>query len=203
METIASRTARVWFFAKLSIPSPDSCSPGRDSAVTRDSKQFPPQDRNEGAISKDAAKTWKSRGASSLSENSRASAKRAGATITFLKWNRGMKPDATPTRDDVARLVRGKRSRTRVGSRHIRHRLRQDELQRLEIARSRGFLIVTQTTRDALRNAWHLDCRARLRACVFVERTDVDFVVTGEANSHPLRERLMTLGAVVSFVESL
>jgi hypothetical protein len=114
-----------------------------------------------------------------------------------------MKQNETPTRDDVARLVRGKRSRTRAGSRHIRHRLRQDELQRLEVARGRGFLLVTPTTRDALRNAWHLDCRARVRPCVFVERTDVEFVVTGESNSQPLRERLMTLEAVGSFVESL
>ena len=68
-----------------------------------------------------------------------------------------MKSSTSPTIDDVARLIRGKRSKNRVGSRQIRHRLRQDEIQRLSVARERGFLLITSSTRDALRNAWHLD----------------------------------------------
>lgn len=114
-----------------------------------------------------------------------------------------MNSDSSPTRDDVARLVRGKRSKNRVGSRQIRHRLRQDELRRLTVARTRGFLIVTSTTRNALRNAWHLDCRARQRPCVFVERTSSNFILTGEHNSQPLHAQLTNLSAVGLFVESL
>jgi len=72
-----------------------------------------------------------------------------------------MKGEAPITKDDVARLTRGKSSRNRVGSRHVRHRLRQDELKRLDIARGRGFLVVTPGTRAALLNAWYLDCAAR------------------------------------------
>jgi len=82
------------------------------------------------------------------------------------------------SRDDVARLIRGRRSRNRVGSRQIRHRLRQDELERLVIARQRGYLLLTRSTRTALRNAWHLDCQANERPFVCVERTPDGFLVT-------------------------
>ncbi len=76
----------------------------------------------------------------------------------------------TISKDDVARLTRGKRSKNRVGSRQIRHRLRQDELERLAVARERGYLLVTRSTRTALENAWHLDCLACTRPFVCVER---------------------------------
>jgi hypothetical protein len=81
------------------------------------------------------------------------------------------------SKDDVARLIRGKRSKNRVGSRQIRHRLRQDELERLSIARERGYLLVTPSTRTALENAWHLDCLANKRPCVYVSRLAVGFLV--------------------------
>jgi hypothetical protein len=82
------------------------------------------------------------------------------------------------SKDDVARLVRGKPSKHRVGSRQIRHRLRQDELERLAIARERGYLLVTPSTRTALENAWHLDCLANKRPCVYVSRVSAGFLVT-------------------------
>ena len=81
-----------------------------------------------------------------------------------------MKSDAQITKDDVARLTRGKSSRNRVGSRQIRHRLRQDELKRLAIARNRGYLVVNPGTRAALLNAWYLDCAARGVEYVCVDR---------------------------------
>jgi hypothetical protein len=85
------------------------------------------------------------------------------------------------SKDDVARLVRGRRSKNRVGSRQIRHRLRQDELERLAIARERGYLLLTPSTRTALENAWHLDCLATRRPCVYVSRVERGFLVTRAA----------------------
>lgn len=82
------------------------------------------------------------------------------------------------SKDDVARLIHGKRSKSRVGSRQIRHRLRQDELERLAIARERGYLLLTSSTRTALENAWHLDCVANQRPCVYVSRVASGFLVT-------------------------
>jgi hypothetical protein len=114
-----------------------------------------------------------------------------------------MRTSVTPTIDDVARLTRGKRSKNRVGSRQIRHRLRKDELQRLTVARARGFLLLTPSTRDALRNAWHLDCLARKRPCIFVERDTLDFILTGEYGSGKLHERRASLAEVSAFLESL
>ncbi|MFN5061282.1 MAG: hypothetical protein ACK5GN_00390 [Pseudomonadota bacterium] len=72
-----------------------------------------------------------------------------------------MKSEQSITKDDVARLTRGKRSINGVGSRQVRHRLRKDELERLAVARRRGYLLVTPSTRSALLNAWYLDCQAR------------------------------------------
>lgn len=114
-----------------------------------------------------------------------------------------MKPTTSPTIDDVARLIRGKRSKNRVGSRQIRHRLRQDELQRLSVARERGFLVITASTRNALCNAWHLDCTARNRPCLFVERTSSQFIVKGEHGSVPVNEQRATLAEIISLVESM
>lgn len=97
-----------------------------------------------------------------------------------------MNKNQGPTKDDVARLIRGKPSKGRFGSRQIRHRLRNDELQRLSIARSRGFLAITTSTRAALKNAWHLDCLAASKPCVFVQHTEDGYVVSGERNGEPL-----------------
>jgi hypothetical protein len=90
-----------------------------------------------------------------------------------------MRPDLVVTKDDVARLTRGKASKNRCGSRQIRHRLRLDELERMSIARSRGYLLVTPSTRAALRNAWYLDCVAASRPCIYVERTDTGYHLSG------------------------
>jgi hypothetical protein len=114
-----------------------------------------------------------------------------------------MTVDPSPTKDDVARLIRGKSSKSRAGSRQIRHRLRQDELRRLIVARERGFLLTTPSTRNTLRNAWHLDCRARERPCVFVERVNAKYLLTGERDSQALREEIPSLIGVVCFVEAL
>jgi hypothetical protein len=90
------------------------------------------------------------------------------------------------TPDDVERLTHGKPSKNRVGSRQIRHRLRLDERERLEIARSKGFLLLTGSTRAALKNAWYLDCQARHRPCVYVERLKEGLSVTTNAGTHHL-----------------
>jgi hypothetical protein len=90
-----------------------------------------------------------------------------------------MKQDPAVTKDDVARLTRGKPSKNRCGSRQIRHRLRLDELERLAIARSRGYLAVNPSTRTALKNAWYLDCLAASRPCVYAERTATGYLLSG------------------------
>ena len=92
------------------------------------------------------------------------------------------------TKDDVARLTRGKPSKSRCGSRQIRHRLRLDELEQLNIARSRGYLLVHPSTRTALKNAWYLDCAAASRACLYAERTPEGFHVTGVENGRVISE---------------
>lgn len=74
------------------------------------------------------------------------------------------------SKDDVFNLIRGRPSTNKVGSRQVRHRLRKDEQKRLEIARTKGFLLLTASTRNALKNAWHLDCLAYGRTCLYVER---------------------------------
>jgi hypothetical protein len=90
------------------------------------------------------------------------------------------------TKDDVARLTRGRPSKSRCGSRQIRHRLRLDELERLSVARSRGYLLVTASTRTALRNAWYLDCVAASRRCIFVERVKSGYKVSGIEGETPI-----------------
>lgn len=97
----------------------------------------------------------------------------------------GMNKNQGPTKDDVARLIRGKPSKSRCGSRQIRHRLRNDELERLSIARSRGFLAITPSTRNALKNAWHLDRLAASKPCVFVQHITDGYTVFGEKNGTP------------------
>jgi|LakMenE01Jun11ns_1017448.scaffolds.fasta_scaffold7750293_1 hypothetical protein len=71
-----------------------------------------------------------------------------------------MKHDQRPTIDDVARLVKGRSSPNRVGSRGVSHRLRLHERTKLEVAKTRGFLAVVPSTRDALLNAWFMWCQA-------------------------------------------
>ncbi len=110
------------------------------------------------------------------------------------------KIDPRATKDDVARLIRGKPSKGKVGSRQVRHRLRLDEIERLEIARSRGYLLITSTTRKALQNAWFLDCDARDTACVFAERVEDGFAVTQMKGEEFTREIVAIQEEIVSFL---
>lgn len=71
-----------------------------------------------------------------------------------------MKHDQRPTKDDVNRLIRGRPSLNRVGSRGVSHRLRLHERKKLEVAKERGFLSITPSTRDALINSWYMWCQA-------------------------------------------
>lgn len=97
-----------------------------------------------------------------------------------------MKQELSVTKDDVARLTRGKPSKSRCGSRQIRHRLRLDELERLSVARSRGYLLVTPSTRSALKNAWYLDRVAVKEPCIYVERTSSGYRLYGIENGHTI-----------------
>lgn len=90
------------------------------------------------------------------------------------------------TPDDVERLTRGRPSKNRVGSRQVRHRLRLDERERLAIARSKGFLLLTSSTRAALKNSWYLDCEARQRPCIYVERLGEGLRVTTTTGTYLL-----------------
>jgi hypothetical protein len=101
-----------------------------------------------------------------------------------------MRSNLDVSKDDVARLTRGKPSHSRCGSRQIRHRLRLDERERLAIARSRGYLLVTPSTRAALKNAWHLDCLASLRPCIYVERTASGVHISGLQDGTPILANL-------------
>jgi hypothetical protein len=114
-----------------------------------------------------------------------------------------MSRDPSPSPDDVEKLIRGKPSKSRSGSRQIRHRLRQDELKRLAIARERGFLLLTPSTRTALRNAWWLDCQSRSTSCIYVERTQEGLVVTGAGNLDNIHRTLSTLEDVAAFAAHL
>ena len=114
-----------------------------------------------------------------------------------------MSKEKEASKDDVARLIRGRPSRGRVGSRQIRHRLRQDEIERLQIARSRGFLLVTKSSRAALRNSWYLDCQARKCACLYVERAEVGFQVTGSVGTKKVETILEELDDVARFVQEI
>jgi hypothetical protein len=114
-----------------------------------------------------------------------------------------MSKEPKPTKDDVARLIQGKPSKRRVGSRQIRHRLRNDELARLLVARSRGYLTVTPTTRAALQNAWHLDRLSVSEPCLFVRHTEEGYIVSGEHNRSPLSMRSTSLKEVEDFLRRL
>lgn len=111
-----------------------------------------------------------------------------------------MSTEPKPTKDDVARLIRGKPSKGRIGSRQIRHRLRNDELDRLTIARSRGYLTVTPTTRAALQNAWHLDRLAAMKPCIFVQHAEDGYIISGERKGTPIRLTVSTLKEVEDFL---
>lgn len=111
-----------------------------------------------------------------------------------------MSAEQKPTKDDVARLIRGKPSRGKVGSRQIRHRLRNDELERLEVARSRGYLTITPTTRAALQNAWHLDRLATQKPCIFIQHTPHGYVVSAERNGASINGVVTDLEKVEEFL---
>lgn len=108
-----------------------------------------------------------------------------------------------PTKDDVARLIRGKPSKGRIGSRQIRHRLRNDERDRLAVARSRGYLTVTPSTRAALQNAWHLDRLAALKPCLFVQHAGDGYIISGENNGSAIHLTVATLKEVDTFLRDL
>lgn len=114
-----------------------------------------------------------------------------------------MSKQAIPSKDDVAKLTRGQPSKSRTGSRHVRHRLRLDELERLEIARTRGFLLVTPGTRTALRNSWWLDCQARQRPCVYVERTAAGLAVSGINGTTPIKTSIAGFDELAGFLARL
>lgn len=99
-----------------------------------------------------------------------------------------MKRDRSVTKDDVARLIRGKPSKSRCGSRQIRHRLRLDELEQLTVARGRGYLLVHPSTRNALKNAWYLDCVAASRPCKYVKHTSGGYRISGIDDGKSLPE---------------
>jgi hypothetical protein len=101
--------------------------------------------------------------------------------------------------DDVEKLIRGKASVSRSGSRNIRHRLRQDEVKRLVVARERGFLLLTNSTRVALYNSWYLDCQARGRPCLYAARSEAGFLVTGAGEDGSLHRTCSTLDEVAAF----
>lgn len=114
-----------------------------------------------------------------------------------------MSTEQKPTKDDVARLIQGKPSKRRVGSRQIRHRLRNDEVARLDVARSRGYLTVTPTTRAALLNAWHLDRLSVSEPCLFVRHTEEGYLVSGEHDGSPLSMQSTILQEVVAFLRHI
>jgi hypothetical protein len=120
----------------------------------------------------------------------------SSALLDLFVTVRTMQKGQGPTKDDVARLIRGKPSRGKVGSRQIRHRLRQDELERLAVARSRGYLTITTTTRAALQNAWHMDRLAASEPCVFVQHKETGYVISGEHESAPIKGFATTLEEV-------
>jgi hypothetical protein len=68
----------------------------------------------------------------------------------------------------------------------MRHRLRLDELERLAVARSRGYLLINPSTRTALKNAWHLDRTAASQPCIYVERTASGYRLSGIQDAQPI-----------------
>jgi hypothetical protein len=105
------------------------------------------------------------------------------------------------TKDDVARLIRGKPSINRVGSRSVSHRLRADELTKLEVAILRGYLLVNGVTRDALKNSWYLTCQANEQPCLFVRHVEDGWlasVVTDKGTEESLLEDLSLLPKLLS-----
>jgi|GEM_PF-5739658 len=124
--------------------------------------------------------------------------------ITVRRWRGEFSYVAKKQRvspDDVEKLIRGKASVSRAGSRNIRHRLRQDEVRRLAVARARGFLLLTNSTRAALRNSWYLECQARGRPCIYAARSEAGFLVSGAGEQESLRRTFSTLDEVVAFSE--
>jgi hypothetical protein len=77
------------------------------------------------------------------------------------------------TKDDVDCLIRGKPTRSKVGSRNISHRLRAYEKLKLKLAEKRGFLVIDSKTRDALKNSWFLLCLANGIGCDIREGPNV------------------------------
>ncbi len=74
---------------------------------------------------------------------------------------------ATPSKDDVQKLSRGKPTRARIGNRSIGHRLTQKERILFEAAKRHGFLkLPVSGARDNVVNIYRLWCQSEGRACV-------------------------------------
>ena len=72
-----------------------------------------------------------------------------------------------PSKDDVARLSRGKSTRARIGSRRTPHRLTQKERILFEAAQRQGFLKVPIAgIRPNVLNVYRLWCEAEKREFV-------------------------------------
>jgi hypothetical protein len=74
---------------------------------------------------------------------------------------------ATPHKDDVQRLSRGKPTRGKIGNRRIGHRLTQKERILFEAAQRHGFLkLPLSGARPNVVNIYRLWCQAEGRPCV-------------------------------------
>jgi hypothetical protein len=60
---------------------------------------------------------------------------------------------STEIRDDILRLSRGKKTKNRIGSRRIAHRLNKTEQEKFEVAIRKGYLQI-RGMRTALRNTF-------------------------------------------------
>lgn len=79
-----------------------------------------------------------------------------------------------PNKDDVERLSRGQRTRAKIGSRRIGHRLTQKERQLFEAAQRQGFLKIPLTgIRSNVLSIYRLWCAAEGR----------DFIIRGGPGS--------------------
>ncbi len=107
------------------------------------------------------------------------------------------------TKDDVARLIRGRASINRVGSRSVSHRLRADEITKLEVANSRGYLLVNGVTRPALLNSWYLTCQAERKPCLTVQHVEQGWLVTAVGDDGKKESVVSDLSQLPQFISEL
>jgi hypothetical protein len=71
--------------------------------------------------------------------------------------------------DDVLALSKGRKSRSKEGSRMLPHRLTQSERVKLAVAQKRGYLkLPLKTLRDNLLNVYKLWCQATNRELIVI-----------------------------------